>query len=179
MPEEEREDDTAGVLVAPGRFSVTMAKRVDGVLTQVGQPQRFNVNSIREPTLPGSTQEQRVAYENQVDELIRASDGTAKAIDEIVLEIDTIKEVLERSTADASLYEIANTIQQRAKILRDRLVENETRAIYQEFDEMPIERRLWHARFAARSNAYGPTPEQSESLTIARSLYTEVKQQLR
>ena len=59
-----------------------------------------------------------------------------------------------------------------------RLEENETRAIYKEFDELPVERRLWHARFAARSNAYGPTPEQRKSLAIAQSLYTDVKQQL-
>ncbi|MDH3805384.1 MAG: hypothetical protein OEU90_07925, partial [Gammaproteobacteria bacterium] len=178
VPEEEREDDAAGVLVAPGRFSVTMAKRVDGVVTSLGTPQSFDVVSIREPTLPGTTQEQRVVFENQVDELRRVVDGTVKAIDEIVLELDAIKEVLARSTADAPLYEIANSIQQRATIQRDRLTDNEARAAYKEFDEMSVQSRLWHARFAARSNAYGPTPEQRESLAIARSIYADTKQQL-
>ena len=177
-PEEERDDDAAGVLVAPGRFSVTMAKRVDGVVTAVGDPQSFDVTPNREPTLPGSTQEQRVVFENQVDELRRAAEGTVKAIDEIVLELDAIKEVLLRSTADASLYEIANSIKQRASIQRDRLATNETRALYKEFDEMPVQQRLWHARYAARTNAYGPTPEQRESFETARSIYADTKQQL-
>ncbi len=178
VPEEEREDNTAGVLVAPGRFSVTMAKRVDGVVTSLGNPQSFDVISIREPTLPGTTQEQRVVFENQADELRRAVDGTVKAIDEIALELDAIKEVLARSTADASLYEIANSIQQRVAIQRDRLSNNEARAIYKEFDEMPVESRLFHARFRSRMSAYGPTPEQRESLDIARSIYADARQQL-
>lgn len=179
VPEEERQDDEgAGVLVVPGRFSVTLHKRIDGVLTQLGQDQAFDVVSIREPTLPGSTQEQRLAYENQLDELIRATDGTTNAIDEIASQIDAIKEVLLRSTADGSLYDIANAIKQRGAMQRDRLTDNETRAIYKEFDEMPVTRRLWHARYAARQNAYGPTPEQRESLQIARDLYNDVKGEL-
>jgi hypothetical protein len=43
---------------------------------------------------------------------------------------------------------------------------------------MPLTRRLWHARYAARQNAYGPTPEQRESLQIARDLYSDVKGEL-
>ena len=179
VPEEERDDDDgAGVLVAPGRFSVSMAKRVDGVVTTVGQPQSFDVTSIREPTLPGSTQEQRVVFESEVNELYRAAEGTVKAIDEIMLEIDAIKEVLLRSTADASLYEIANSIGQRASKQRDRLTNNESRSLYKEFDEMSVQQRLWHARYSPRMNAYGPTPEQRESLDIARSVYADAKQQL-
>jgi photosystem II stability/assembly factor-like uncharacterized protein len=178
VPEEERDDEGAGVLVVPGTFAVSMYKRVDGVLTDLGQSQTFDVVSIREPTLPGSTQEQRVVFESQVDELIRASDGTVKAIDEIVMEITAVKEVLQRSTADASLYEIANSIQQRVTLQRDRLRSNESRSMHKDLDEMAVQDRLWHARFDASSGAYGPTPEQRESLQIGRELYDDVKQQL-
>ncbi len=177
-PEEERWFEPAGVLVVPGTFSVSMHKRVDGVLSDLGQRQSFDVVSIREPTLPGSTQEQRVVFETQIDELVRASDGTVKAIDEIVLEIDAVKEVLERSTADASLYEIANAIQQGLTIERDRLYGNETRSNFKDLDEVPLSERIMHARFMPGTNAYGPTPEQRESLQIGRELYDDVRQQL-
>ena len=179
-PEEEREDEgeAVGVLVVPGTFAVSMHKRVDGVVTDLGQSQNFNVVSIREPTLPGSTQEQRVVFEIQVDELIRASDGTVKAIDEIVAEIDAIKETLQRSTADASLYEIANAIQQRVTLQRDRLRNSETRSLYKDYDEVSLQDRLFHARFVASSGAYGPTPEQRESMQIGRTLYDDVTQHL-
>jgi photosystem II stability/assembly factor-like uncharacterized protein len=181
IPEEEREEawiPTAGVLVAPGSFSVTMHKRVDGVMTDLDQSQQFEVVSIREPALPGSTQEQRVVFDSQVNELSRAAQGTVKSIDAIVLELAAAKEVLLSSTADPSLYEIANSIQQRIQAERDRLTNNEARQLYNDFDEMTVTTRLFHARFAPTTNAYGPTPAQRESLRIARSLYEDVTRNL-
>jgi len=181
VPLEQRQEEyipTAGVLVAPGTFSVSMFRRVDGVLTDLGQSQSFDVVSIREATLPGSTQQQRVVFDNQVDELVRANQGTVKTIDAIVAEIVAMKEVLLSSTADPSLYEIANSIQQRIQAERDRLTNNETRGNYNDLDEMTVGARLFHARFAPGTNAYGPTPAQRESLRIARRLYDDVTQQL-
>jgi photosystem II stability/assembly factor-like uncharacterized protein len=181
VPEEEREEawiPAAGVLVAPGSFNVTMQKRIDGVLTDIDQSQRFEVVSIRKPTLPGSTQEQRVVFDNQVNELARATEGTVKTIDAIVVELTAAREVLLSSTADPSLYEIANSIQQRILAERDRLTNNEARQLYNDFDEMTVTTRLFHARFSPMTNAYGPTPAQRESLRIARSLYDDVTRQL-
>ena len=181
VPEDQREQawiPTAGVLVAPGSFSVSMQKRIDGVLTDLGQSQRFEVVSIRDPVLPGSTQEQRVVFDSQVNELSRATQGTVKTIDAIVAELTAAKEVLLSSTADPSLYEIANSIQQRIQAERDRLTNNEARDLYNDFDEMTVTTRLFHARFAPTTNAYGPTPAQRESLRIARSMYDDVTRQL-
>ena len=133
---------------------------------------------MREPTLPGSTQEQRVVFDNQLDELARAAQGTVKTIDAIVGELTAAKEVLLSSTADPSLYEIANSIQKRVQAERDRLTNNEARQLYHDFDEMTVSARLAHARFRPGRNAYGPTPDQRESLRIARSLYDDVTRQL-
>ena len=174
-PEPEKPSaEAAGVLVVPGMFSVSMQKRVDGVLEPVGEPRQFNVVSIRpDPVLPGTSQEQRVVFESQVDELRRASVGTVASIDEIVLELDAVKIALGRATTSGSLYEIANDLQQRIKAARDRLADNPSRAIYNDFERMSVEARLWHARYAENVGAYGPTPEQQESLRIARAVYDE------
>ena len=39
---------------------------------------------------------------------------------------------------------------------------------------MSLQDRMWHARFAPNSNAYGPTPAQRESYAIGRRLYDDV-----
>ena len=175
---EEDQDEGLGVLVAPGTYSVSMQRRLDGVLTDLEQSQRFDVVSIREPTFAGSTQEQRVIFETQIDELIRASQGTVKAVDAIIAELDAVKEVLERSTADASLYEIANSLKQRLTVERERLNGNATREIFKDQAGVTLGERIWHARFDPGSSAYGPTPEQRESLQIGRALYDDVTEQL-
>ncbi len=172
---EEEPDPGAGVLVAPGRFTVQMHKRVDGVLTAIGEPRDFNVVSIRpDPVLPGTTQERRVVFESQVDELIRAATGTLASVDEIVVELDAIKATLERSMTAGSLYDMTNRIRQRMLAARDRLTGNDTRSGYKDLDEMTVVARLQHARFVPTVGAYGPTPSQRESLRIARALYDEV-----
>ncbi len=176
--EGEEQHESAGVLVVPGTFSVSMQKRVDGVLTDLGQSQTFEVVSIREPTLPGSTQGQRVVFESQVDELARAADGTVKSIDQVNLELDAVKLTLTRSTADPSLFEIADSIQERLLAQRDRLSRNETSEFFQQSSDVTLGERLWHARFDAESAAYGPTPSQRESYAIAKRLYDDAVQKL-
>ncbi len=169
-------DPGVGALVVPGTFTVSIGRRTDGVLTDLGQTQTFNVVSVRpDPTLPGATQEQRLVFESRVNELKRAYEGTIESIDDIVAELDAVKQKLVQSTADASLYEIANSIQQQIRIQRDRLAGNETRNTYNDWDEVPLSQRLFHARFAPGTNAYGPTPEQRESLEIGARLYADVK----
>ncbi len=171
------DDDQEGIgsLVVPGRYTVEMQHRVDGSLVDIGQTQSFDVVSIRpDPALPGSTQEQRVVFESQAEELIRAASGTVAAIDSVIQELDAVKETLDRSMTDGSLYELANSIQQRIKAQRDRITGNEMRDMYNDLPEMTVMARMWHARFDPSSSAHGPTSSQQESLRIARKLYDEV-----
>ena len=168
-----------GVLVVPGTFTVKMQVRQDGVLSDIGSAQSFNVVSVRpDPVLPGNTQEQRAIFETQVAELSRAAEGTVAAIGDMVKELDAVKETLERSLTDGSLYELANSIQQNLKIQRDRIAGNEKRSMYLDHAEMSVSARLWHAGFVFNAGAYGPTPEQRESLRIGRALYDDVVNEL-
>ncbi len=156
-----------------------MQQRVDGVVTELGKSQTFDVVSIREPTLDGSTQEQRVVFEMQLDELIRATDGTVKSIDEISAELDAIKQTLVRSTVDASIYELADRIQENLLDQRDRLSSNEARSLVKEWDAVSLQERLFHARFVGSAGAYGPTPLQRRSYDIGRRLYEDTVTELR
>ena len=175
-PEEEEDYfGGGGVLVVPGTFSVKMQIRNDGTLTDLAEPRDFDVVSIRpDPVLPGSSQEQRVIFESQVDELSRAATGSVASIDEVIAELDAVKQTLVRSLTDGSLYELANSIQQNLKIQRDRIGGNEKRDMYLDPGEMTVGARLWHAGFVFSAGAYGPTPEQRESLRIARALYDDI-----
>ena len=169
------DSEPPGTLALPGRYTVEMQHRIDGELVDLGQTQSFDVVSIRpEPVFPGSTQEQRVVFDSQADELIRAAQGTVAAIDAVIEELDAVKETLDRSLTDGSLYELANSIQQRIKAQRDRIEGNEKRDMYNDLPEMTVMARMWHARFSNSSNAHGPTAAQQDSLRIARKLYDEV-----
>ncbi|MEN7343109.1 MAG: glycosyl hydrolase [Pseudomonadota bacterium] len=164
-----------GVMVAPGQYSVSMARRVDGVTTSLGDAMTFEVESIRpQPVLPGSTQVERVIFSQQVDELVRVADGSDSAMALVSAELDAAKAALKRATADDSLYQQAVALQDRVKDQMTRLSGDQTRDIYHDWDMMSVQDRLWHARFAPGTNVYGPTPAQRESYRIGRALFDDI-----
>ncbi|MEL7312711.1 MAG: glycosyl hydrolase, partial [Pseudomonadota bacterium] len=176
-PEEASEDfdPGLGVMIAPGQYTVSMAQRVDGVTTSLGQTQTFAVSSIRpEPVLPGSSQVDRVIFSQQLDELLRVADGTDSAMSFVNAELDAAKAALKRSTAGAALYNQAVALQDRLHDQMERLSGNPTREIYHDWTMMSVQNRLWHARFAPGTNVYGPTPAQRESYRIGKALYEDI-----
>ncbi len=176
--DDDEEDMGPGVLVVPGTFTVSMSELVDGVARDLGQTQSFDVVSIRTPTLETNTQQQRVIFDAQVAELMRAAEGTTRAIDEVIEEIDAIKEVLIRSRGEGSFFEIADSIRKRLSEQRDLLADNDIQDVYNDPQVMTVQSRAYHARFAPMSNAYGPTPAQRESFEIARQAYDGVVTEL-
>jgi photosystem II stability/assembly factor-like uncharacterized protein len=181
LPEEERGQGfgvPAGVLVAPGRYQVSMYERIDGQLTDLGQQQTFDVVSIREPTLSGTSQEERIVFARRVDEMSRAVDGTLKSIDEVLVQLGAIKESLQNSTAELELYAQANALESRITSQRDRIAGNRVQGRYAVSRAVPITARLSHAAYNPHANAYGPTPAQRDSLQIAQDEYRDVGEQL-
>jgi len=84
-----------------------------------------------------------VVFESQVDELKRAADGAVKMIDGISGELNTVKATLARSTADPSLYEIADSIQERLLDQRDCRSQNSTREISKDWTGVSVQERLY------------------------------------
>ncbi|MEM7610639.1 MAG: glycosyl hydrolase [Pseudomonadota bacterium] len=176
-PEEAQPDfePGLGVLVAPGEYRVSMAKRVDGNTSTLGQQQSIDVVSIRpEPVLPGSTQEERIIFAQQFEELTRVSTGTDASITLMNEELNAAKTALKRATAGAELYAAVVALQDRLLDQHERLAGNNTRDIYHAWNEMTVYDRMWHAGFTPSSNVYGPTPAQRESYRIGRAQYDDV-----
>jgi photosystem II stability/assembly factor-like uncharacterized protein len=174
VAEGEEAHEGTGVLVVPGRYSVTMHKRINGSMTDFGQVREFDVVSIRpDPVIDGVTQEQRVVFESQVDELIRAASGTSEAVTAMIGELDAVKATLGRSMTDGSLYEVAHSLQQQLRDAQEVLTDNELRDFYNDLPIMSVQARLWHARFDPSSSAQGPNSAQQESYRIARKLYDD------
>ena len=92
----------------------------------------------------------------------------------LLVELGAARSALQRSTTDGSLYAEAVALSDRLLDQKERLAANSVRDIYHEWEEMTVGNRLWHARFAPGTNAYGPTPDQRESYRIGRALYDTV-----
>ena len=123
---EEREEwdwTPEGPLVVPGTFTVSLAKKVEGVLTPLGEPQTFVVESLGLATLAEKDRQALLDFQKKAGELQRAMMGAGAAAQEAAESIRYMKKaMLETPKADPKLLE-------RAKDLEKRL-QDATRVLY-------------------------------------------------
>jgi photosystem II stability/assembly factor-like uncharacterized protein len=152
---EEWEGNPAGPLVVPGAFTVTLAKRVDGVLTPLGEPQTFTVESIRLAVLPEKDRAALLSFQKKAGELQRAMMGAGAAAEDALKNLQFVKKaLLDTPGADPRLGETAKAIEGR---LQDHLVilfGDRTRLRRSE----PASPSLMN-RVSAQLNATGPITE--------------------
>ncbi len=172
-------DPPRGTLVVPGHYSVSLAKREDGVLTDLDGPQTFEVVRLTEGTLPGASAEEVAAFARELAELQRRVQGAVALVNETATRLTAIKEALMRSTAgDTALDDEARALDRRLQDLKERLSGNERRGAANDPGPVSITRRLSVAAMGTRTSTYGPTPTHRESVGIARDEFAEVRREL-
>lgn len=170
------EDDSSGMLAAPGTYSVSLAKRVDGQITDLGKNQSFEVVPLRERGLPGASPEDVVAFYKELVELDRSIESAEGVITETETKLDAIKQALMRSMiGDTALEEETRRMWRELKDLQLRLNGDETRDRMNAPGPVSIERRFTSAFFGNRFSTYGPTPMHRRQVEIAVEEFAEVK----
>jgi photosystem II stability/assembly factor-like uncharacterized protein len=169
----EEEDNTPrGVLTAPGTFTVSMALLKDGTITEMGDPQSFDVVPLREGTLAGASPQVAAAFLEEMADFDRSIQGATATLGETSRRIAAIQEALMRSTAsDPKLLHEADALRLRLADLREQLSGNATRRRFG--DEGPMSITGWF-RAVQRGNfgsTYGPTPTHRQNLTIAEESF--------
>ena len=168
-----------GPLAPPGRYTVTLAQRVGGKLSQMGDPQSFEVKRMREGTLPGSSPEEALEFSRELFEVNRQADGAGELIDETTERLELIKHALMQSTVDDdSLDDEARSLERRLFELRTALRGNDRQDDIGEPLPHTIGRRLMAASMGSMMSTYGPTPNHRQTFAIAREELEEVKQGL-
>ena len=103
-----------GPLVVPGTFTVSLAKKVEGVLTPLGEPQAFQVESLGLATLAEKDRQALLDFQKKAGELQRAMMGAGAAAREAMESIRYMKKaLLETPKADPKLMERAKDLEKR------------------------------------------------------------------
>ncbi|HXD30233.1 MAG TPA: hypothetical protein VN643_03905 [Pyrinomonadaceae bacterium] len=88
------DDGPAGPLVMPGTYKVSVAKRVDGVMTQLSQPQTFQIVVEGLSGMSPADREALVAFQQKVARLQRAVQGAQDAANALKPRLALIKRAL-------------------------------------------------------------------------------------
>ncbi len=172
--------DTGGMMLAtPGTYTASLSKEIDGKITELSQPNDFEVKQLKPGILKGSSPEESKAYiaklqslQNKVSE---ASIDLKKALKETV----ALQLSLRRSTfSPGALSTELHSINQQLFTLEEQLSGNKSKNEIGEKNMLNIIDRLSAARPGRGNITYGPTQTMKASLEIAEKQFAEMNTQL-
>jgi photosystem II stability/assembly factor-like uncharacterized protein len=119
-----------GPLVMPGTYKVSVARRVDGVITPLGQPQEFQVTVEGQENMSAADRTALVEFQQKVARLQRAVTGALEAANALKPRLAAIRRaLLETPAAGETLLAEATTLDKRTNdILRALRGDNALRA---------------------------------------------------
>ena len=161
------EEPPSGTLAAPGLYTVTLARRVDGVVTELSAPVEFEVERLREGALPGAAPSETVAFGRRLEAASRLASAADAALDGARRRLELLGEALARSTAGTELDAELEAARQELLDIELALRGDASRAQVGQPQAPTPRQRLGVARLGNFQSTYGPTPTHSRSLEIA------------
>lgn len=117
----------SGPLAAPGTYTVQLAKRVDGVLTPLGEPQTFRAEPVGQSTLPPADRKMLLAFQQQTATLQRAVLGSQQVVGQTRTQLQLLRRALDETpTADSVLRQDVRALELRLTDLATELSGDQT-----------------------------------------------------
>jgi photosystem II stability/assembly factor-like uncharacterized protein len=183
-PNPENEDPfnegPAGPLVMPGAYKVSVAKRVNGVLTPLSQPQEFQVVVEGQEGMAASDRSALVEFQQKVARLQRAVSGSLEAANALKPRLTLIRRaLLETPSAGDKLLDDAAALDKRTnEILRALRGDNVLRARNINLPPSIVE-RVGDIVGSQRMSTARPTQTQVNQYAAAAQEFDTVLSQLR
>ncbi len=118
-----------GPMVAPGTYVVSLARRVEGKVEPLGEPQRFDAVPLGIATLPATDREGQLAFQRKTARLQRAVLGAISAAGEAKERLDHLKKAIDDTpAADPRLAGEARALLARLADLQVKLTGDRTKA---------------------------------------------------
>jgi len=92
-----------GLYVMPGKYLVSIARYVNGTLTDIIPPTSFQVVPLNNTTLPAENRGELVAYQRKVAELARSAQGAEKLAYSLMDRVHSIRQALLRTPVTDTL----------------------------------------------------------------------------
>jgi len=169
---------TKGPLVAPGDYSVSLQRRVNGQLQETGLSTPITVNMMRQNKLATASAAEVSAFGLRLDDMMRRGQAAESALKETLTQLGAIKDTVMRSNADLALREMARSLELDVLRLQVRLSGNEARDLLNDQGPVSVSSRAMIALMGTSWSTYGPTPTHLRSLEIAEQGLAGIKQDL-
>ena len=165
---------SGGAMAPPGKYSVSLSKEMNGVVTQLDGPVSFNVKPLHKPTIEGADAETLVAYREKVKEVQDMMAMGQEKLGDLEKQVKSMETALSRSAiAPGKLNETVYALQDEVRTL-SRLMEGSPARDEVGEKAPPTISDHFFAGYRGLSTTYGPTPNMERSLGIAKDMVMEV-----
>jgi len=157
-------------LAAPGTYTVSLSKRIDGATTAFGLEKSFEVKPLPgyESTLEGADPQAVAAFNDKVRRLLGTTTAAMAAIAACEQRLTSLKAALaDSSTASDEMHRTLNELTKRVYDLKDELNGDRLKKGIGEPMDPPISKRFMVVATGTRFSTYGPTPTLQRSYDIA------------
>lgn len=159
-------------MALPGDYTVSLAQRVDGEVTELAGPVPFTIAPLNQPAIPQQDRAGILAFQRETGELLRAVTGSQRVAAGAAQRIAAIKQALQRwPAAPGGLADEARAIELRLLDLRETLEGSRTRTSRAEPDLPGITGRVNQIVRGHWNGMHGPTGTHREQYRIARRLF--------
>ena len=179
-PSEPWERGGNGHMAPPGSYTVSLAKRVDGMVTELGDPAPFEVIRVLPGSLEGTPPAATATYMADVSELRRAVSAADEALKNAFGRVAKLEEALAQSTTDpGTLDSELESLRQKLHDVDFKLAGNRTIADFGHPQTPNVSRRLRVASISDGQSDYGPTATHRRAFEIARAEFAEILPELK
>ncbi|MDB9701786.1 glycosyl hydrolase, partial [Salibacteraceae bacterium] len=168
-----------GMMAAPGEYTATLVKVIDGQATELAAPQKFIVKRMKKGSLEGSTPEATASFWRELEDINLELSGTRVVLNENVEKVKMMSIALSRSQSapgdlDKRLHEVNTHLQ----TMNKQLSGDPLRKGVGEKSLPTIGDRVSVAAMGTKTSTYGPTPTHRQSLQIAKSQLKTLRTEL-
>jgi photosystem II stability/assembly factor-like uncharacterized protein len=174
------DSDGFGPMALPGFYTISLDQRVDGVLTQLVPPTRFEVEPLGMSSLPPADREEVLAFQKKTGELQRAVMGANAAAGEAMDRIKYIKKSIALTPAlEPGLVEEAHRLQLTLMDLREKFSGDPTRPRRSEPGMPGIIRRVNKIVYGHWSTTSSPSKTHRKNYEIVAADFESILDELR
>jgi hypothetical protein len=175
----EEDEEPQGMMAAPGTYTVSVSKQVNGEVTQLAEPMEFEVVPMREGALEGASQEEVASFWREFESVSRQASALEARLDMSLKQSKAMFTALERAAIapgdmDDRLYKLHSDLRD----LEEKLRGNEAKRQVGEKTKPTVGERLFAVHRGISRSTYGPTDTHRRVLDIAKEDIAGLSQEL-
>ena len=163
-------------MVAPGKYTVSLSKQIDGVVTKLSEPVEFTVEQLRKGALDGATADEVVVFWKELDEMQGMTEAASFTLGKAIKRVEAMTKALAQSNDEpGELNNKLHNLKMEILDLESEFYGNKVKSKVGVKNNPTVYSRMGVAQTGTNFSTYGPTPTHKRSLELAKKQFASIK----